>query len=376
MVTDTITLDELTWFARAMGSTGRGIFQAAGGVDSQGRIDLLQACELVGRESGRPVLYNVLTAAPQAEDQHGMPVRGMEEIMAELDRLNADGLRIYGQTITNPDTEAFFTMEDYNFFDNSEVWREATMGTPSERLGKLADPKRRAALKAEYDAGQGGTKLMVGSAKIPSIRVHWVPDGAPEGMKRCEARTIGDIAEQERRHVIDMFLDLACSTGLRTEFQLKSTPRSTEDPDRMRKLVRYKYALPGVSDGGAHTKLSTLGSYTTHFLTHWVRDHEMMDLEEAHWRLSAYPAQVAGIRDRGYIREGAPADVIAYDFERLESLPPVRTYDFPAGEWRLTKKASGYRYTIVNGEVTFENGEATGKVPGQLLCHGHAGDDI
>jgi N-acyl-D-aspartate/D-glutamate deacylase len=370
MVTDTITMDELGWFARAMGSTGRGVFQAAGGSAAMGRVDLIEASELVARESGRPVLFNVLTAAPGAEDQHGMPVPGMEETMAQLDRLNSEGMRVYGQAITNPDTESFFTMADYNFFDNSVVWREATLGEPPERLAKFSDPQCRAALKAEYDAELAGTSLMVGAGRIPSIRVHWVPDTAPPELKHFEGRTIAEVAEQEHKHVIDAFLDLACVANLRTEFQLKSTPRSTEDPERMRKLVRYKYSLPGVSDGGAHTKYVTLGSYTTHFLTEWVREHEMLDLEEAHWRLAAYPAQVAGIRDRGFIREGAPADIVVYDFENLQSLPPKRTYDFPAGEWRLVRKASGYRYTIVNGQVTFVDGEHTGHLPGQLLRHG------
>jgi N-acyl-D-amino-acid deacylase len=45
-------------------------------------------------------------------------------------------------------------------------------------------------------------------------------------------------------------------------------------------------------------------------------------------------------------------------------------HDQPAGEWRRMQRAEGYRYTIVEGEVTFEDGECTGRTPGVLLRHG------
>ena len=60
-------------------------------------------------------------------------------------------------------------------------------------------------------------------------------------------------------------------------------------------------------------KFITLGRYSTEFLTLLVRDNGIMDLEQAHWRLSAYPALAAGFRDRGFLREGAPADIIVYE---------------------------------------------------------------
>ena len=111
---------------------------------------------------------------------------------------------------------------------------------------------------------------------------------------------------------------------------------------------------------------------TTEYLTKLVRDEGVMDLEQAHWRLSAYPALAAGIKDRGWIREGAPADIVVYDYENLELKPQEKAFDFPADEWRLVRKASGYRWTLVNGDVTFEDGECTGATPGTVLRHGTA----
>jgi N-acyl-D-aspartate/D-glutamate deacylase len=365
MVTDTRPLHELQAFARAMGSTGRGVCQLSGGR----RDDIREACEIVARESGRPVLFNILTPVPGNVDQHGTPIPGMEAMMEMINSLNAQGLRVYGQAFTHRDSDKFYTLEDYNFFDGSDIWRAATLGGAAERLPRLTDPQQRAALRAEFDAGLGGGRVQA----IPKIQVHWVPDEAPPELKRFEGQLIADVARQQGKHPVDAFLDLACSTNLRTEF--KDLTFQT-DLNRVRKLVNYKYSLPGVSDGGAHTKYDTFGCYTTQFLVDWVREHEMIDLEEAHWRLSAYPAFVAGITDRGFIREGAPADLVVYDFENLGLLPTKRTYDFPAGEWRLTKKATGYRYTIVNGKVTFIDSEATDSLPGCLLSHARTyGDD-
>lgn len=97
-----------------------------------------------------------------------------------------------------------------------------------------------------------------------------------------------------------------------------------------------------------------------------------MSLENAHWKLSNYAAQAAGIQDRGHLGEGMPADVIVYDYNNLRITEQVKLFDQPAGEWRLAQKAEGYKFTIVNGEITFEDGRCTGATPGKLLRHGRA----
>ncbi len=141
----------------------------------------------------------------------------------------------------------------------------------------------------------------------------------------------------------------------------------------MAEMISSPYTIPGVSDGGAHTKFFTGGSYTTDFLAWLVRDTETVTLEEAHYRLSYLPARAAGFRDRGVLREGAPADVVAYDLEGLRRVPEWNgeiVTDLPAGEWRRVQRAEGYRWILVNGEVTFEDGKCTGATPGRLLRHG------
>ena len=142
------------------------------------------------------------------------------------------------------------------------------------------------------------------------------------------------------------------------------------DPQAVKEVATSSVALPGISDGGAHTKFVTTARFATELLGYWCREHETMSLEEAHWRLSAYPAQAVGLQDRGALGEGKRADVIVYDPDTIDALPQERAYDYPANEWRLVQKAVGYDRIIVNGVTTFIDGECTNATPGHLLRHG------
>ena len=106
-----------------------------------------------------------------------------------------------------------------------------------------------------------------------------------------------------------------------------------------------------------------------YFLFHWVRDKQVMSLEEAAYKMSAYPAWIAGLRDRGMLRIGSWADIIVYDLDKLGYMLDKFTYanDFPGGERRVIQKPTGLRYTLVNGGVTFDGVECTGALPGKLL---------
>ena len=365
MATDCMAEEDLLAFARVLNKVGRGFTQIAGSLDT---------AEKIAEVSGRPVLWNLL--AP-ATDQHGQKTAPHQEAIRRIDEANAKGLRIFAQALT-VDVGFEFTLEDWNLFDTSPVWREVTLGNVSERIQKMGDPQRRHALREEYDLGKGpiagggteeGVKESGGGANVNGIATLIVEDVESPDLKKYEGLHLPEIAEMQNKHIIDAFLDLALEDNLKTTF---ATPPRPTDPDAMAEVANSSVAIPGVSDGGAHTKFITLGAYPTEFLSRWVRDGEIMDLEQAHWRLSAYPALAAGVKDRGWLREDAPADIVVYDYENLAMLPVEKAWDFPAGAWRRIRKAKGYRYTIVNGQVTFEDQNCTGATPGKLLRHGLA----
>jgi len=169
-------------------------------------------------------------------------------------------------------------------------------------------------------------------------------------------------------------LDIAVAGKLKVMF--RSGLATSGDPELVGPLMSDPYVIAGVSDGGAHTKFFAGGSYTTDYLTWLVRDEKKISLEEAHYHLSYLPAQAAGFTDRGFLREGAPADIVVYDLAELKRTPEWEfevLHDLPAGEWRVVQRAEGYRWTIVNGEITFEDGRCTGATPGRLLRNRHVG---
>jgi N-acyl-D-aspartate/D-glutamate deacylase len=70
---------------------------------------------------------------------------------------------------------------------------------------------------------------------------------------------------------------------------------------------------------------------------------------------------------------------VVYDLARLKRTPEWDyeiAHDFPANEWRRIQRAEGYRFILVNGEVTFEEGKCTGATPGQLLRNGRIGSAL
>ena len=111
------------------------------------------------------------------------------------------------------------------------------------------------------------------------------------------------------------------------------------------------FVIPGLSDGGAHTKYLTGGIYSTEYMIKYVRENHAMSLEDAHWKLSALPAYCAGFTDRGMLREGYAADIVIYEYDNLKMQPQEVAHDLPAGEWRRIQRADGYRYMLINGEV-------------------------
>ncbi|MBV8054812.1 MAG: amidohydrolase family protein, partial [Deltaproteobacteria bacterium] len=163
----------------------------------------------------------------------------------------------------------------------------------------------------------------------------------------------------------DFLLDISVEEDLKTEFAMLDFINN--DEDALTQIIKHPLTLLGSSDGGAHTKFLTFGRYPTHFLAHWVRDKHVMSLEEAHWRLSTMVGWAIGIRDRGWLREGVAADIVIYDLEKLKVKPMETVRDLPDGDWRRVQKAEGYRYMIVNGQITFEDNVCSGALPGKLL---------
>jgi N-acyl-D-aspartate/D-glutamate deacylase len=365
MVTDTMVEEDIYALAEVLRDRDEGFVQITNSFTGRIKEDL-QVEERIAEISGRPVLHNLIAVSAGNPAVHRRSLQWLQEN-------NDRGNRIFGQAVTLAPGFAF-TMEHWNLYDSSPAWNEATIGTFEEKMAKLADPERRDRIKAETeDAIAQARRVNAIGGPIEELVVQSVDqcDNAAE-LEEFVGLSVRDIANREGKHPIDAMLDLSLRGGLRVEFVGESPG---QNPDDMAEMITGPFSIPGVSDGGAHTKFFTGGSYTTDFLIKMVRDSGAISLEEAHYRLSYLPAHAAGFKDRGFLREGAPADIVVYSLDELKIQPEgvavgKVVYDFPGGEWRRIQTADGYRWTLVNGEVTFEDGQCTGATPGQLLRHG------
>ena len=306
------------------------------------------AVEELARVSDSVIVYNAVATDSRMPTLH-------RDVFAWIRRCQLQGLKIYAQAATNGGGFMFSIADGWNMWDEAEPWREATLGTVEEKLAKFKDPARRAAMKANLPGVfplHFATLLRTYTERFLPAKGTLLADGA---------RLCG------YDDPVDFFFDVVVADELKTLFQ---SPVLNDDRRMVDDLVVEPFAIWGVSDGGAHQKFLTTGAFTTEAITEFVREKELVSLEEAHYRLSALPAHCAGFKNRGRLVEGAAADIVVYDYENLTLLPSEVAYDLPAGDWRRIQKAEGYRFTLVNGEVTFENGKCTGATPGRLLRSG------
>jgi N-acyl-D-aspartate/D-glutamate deacylase len=95
-----------------------------------------------------------------------------------------------------------------------------------------------------------------------------------------------------------------------------------------------------------------------HYLTHQVREKGALRLEEAIRKMTSMPATHHGLRDRGLLRPGLKADVVVFDYDKLEE---VATFQKP------NAYVKGVEHVLVNGVAAVDNGEHTGARPGRVL---------
>jgi N-acyl-D-aspartate/D-glutamate deacylase len=124
----------------------------------------------------------------------------------------------------------------------------------------------------------------------------------------------------------------------------------------------------GQSDAGAHVSSGNPGfGFGTIMLGYWVRERNIMPLEDAIRKLTFMPASIFGIRDRGLLRPGMAADMFVFDPATIDLEKPRKVNDLPEGASRYVQGARGIHYSIVNGAVLMEGGAHTGTYPGTVL---------
>jgi len=358
MITDLLPDEEILFFGRELAKRGEGFIEMFDKYPTS-FATLEEFMDALGEASGRPIVRNILMGDVTRPQQH-------KRFIDWLAEGHAKGLQHYGMAFTVR-APTFITFEDWSLWDGAEHWNKVMNGTYEARVALMQDPAMRATLQEEIDTKKVPGPGACGYPK--DMIVHGT--GGVERFEQYLGRTVGDLAEEWGCTITDVLLDMSIEGRFKVEF--KGDCMDIE-PVTVGEILQSPYAVPGISDGGAHCHFIVQGAYPTDLLEWAVREQGLITYEQAHYMLSRLPAHMAGLSDRGVLREGGPADIVVYDPATIRRLPrwdqAERTYDWPANGWRWTQKADGLHYTLVNGQVTFEGQECTGSTPGEFLKFG------
>jgi N-acyl-D-aspartate/D-glutamate deacylase len=154
--------------------------------------------------------------------------------------------------------------------------------------------------------------------------------------------------------------DLALSEDFDTLF---TATVLNSDEEAVGRLMSDDNAIISLSDAGAHLTFLCDAGFGLHVLGHWVRERNQMSLETAVRKLTAEPADLFGIRDRGRIEKGAWADLLLFDPNTVGRGPSRRVYDLPAGASRLTTPSTGVQGVWVNGQLVADGNGMCANAP-------------
>ena len=349
---------ELDRLVGAMAELNAGIFQIGpdiSGGDAQRRF--LARLKRLGVETGRPIMFGTLSSR-QGDEPNPWTYQ-----LEYLDECALAGARMWGQATTRS-INAIFSLKSYLPFDVLPAWRRLRQLPLEEQKRRLADPTTRRELIAEEErmkprdnVFQGGGAATTDPRK-PDYRNLYAMKGVG-----WDDPTVAQLSAHRGKHPVEVMIDLA----LENDDQVFVQPLVNEDPDEVLGMLRHPRTLATFSDSGAHVCQEMGSSLQTHMLSYWVRAKRAFTLEAAVRKLTFDNASAWELNDRGLVRTGYQADLVLFDDARVQPAMPTVETDLPGGARRLVQKAEGIAATIVNGEVTLEDGKPTGRVPGRLL---------
>jgi N-acyl-D-aspartate/D-glutamate deacylase len=334
------SFDEVRTLDAVLGERGQGTFEAAYGpdlwVDEFGPLS---------DEIGRPVTWAaIVTQAANPNYAAGLVERTVER-----------GGDVHPQIACRPLVVQIMLSDPFPFA-NVPAFAEVLRCRREDRVALCADPEWLARARTGTRELWGGVIDSVVVAE--TTRHHHLVDGP----------TMRDLADERGVDPLDVMVDLALAERLATRFRITMT---NDDEAQIGKLLQDRRLLLGLSDAGAHTSQLCDANYATHLLSRFVRERGDITIEDAVWRLSGHPASVYGLMDRGTIRPGAAADLVAFDPATIGTGRIERVRDFPGGADRLVSRPTGIEHVWVNGRPVRRAGrDLDGARPGRLLRNG------
>jgi len=347
----TTELDEVLALAEGLKDAGAGTFQCNPNLDNDAR-DEMKIFRTIAQQAGVPVTFSLI-AMPTQPENWDRYVDGVREAAA-------DGLTIRGQFMPRPMGVMYGLDLSYHPFSLNPSYRPIAKLPLAEKVAAMRDPELRARLIAEEP--EDPNPAFVGL--IRSIKsLFRIGDPADYNFREEDS-----IQAKARREGIDP-REAIYDALLEEDGRAVLCSYSSEVPDylaKSRDLIGDDRFVVALGDGGAHYGMICDAAYTTYLLTGRV-GRDGLDLPTAIKALTSQPATSVGLGDRGTLAVGYKADINVLDLANMILHKPQVIADLPAGGKRLSQKSKGYVATIVSGQLTYRNGEATDALPGRLV---------
>jgi N-acyl-D-aspartate/D-glutamate deacylase len=350
----TATTEELVGIARAIGATGKGVFEVVADLaDLEGEFGLLRAMAEV---SGRPMSITTLQRPEFPADEY-------TRILGLIERGVADGLELRGQVAARPVGLIMSLDGRVHPLLASPTYQKLAALPIAERVVEMRKSDVRERILAELDAAPAEANPM-------SRFSHVFPLGDPPRYDQTPDESIAAIAARTGVTPTAVAYDVLVAADRGGMLMVPVTNYVDADLRAVRDMLVHPLTVPGLGDAGAHCTMICDGSFPTYLLSYWglgAPQDQRLPIEWIVKRQCADTAALVGLADRGVLAPGYRADVNVIDLGSVAIGAPEMAYDLPAGGRRLVQKARGYRTTLVAGTVTFRDGEATGALPGGLV---------
>jgi N-acyl-D-aspartate/D-glutamate deacylase len=345
---------EILELARTLREVGCGIIEVAprGLLGStEQKLEDQAFYEQLAEASGRPVSWAPLLTSPFDRE-------GCLQLIEAAAAAQRKGLRVHPQVGCRPlEVRVCFDVAGIALANNP-FWRPIVATPKPERRAMLASQAFRDQLRATCKPG--GWVANLG----PSWEHIFLALSPNPGHEPHLDQSISRIAAQRCKEEVDTLLDLSLESDLACQFAI---PIMNNDETMVGKLLRHPAAVLALSDAGAHVDTLADQGFTSTLLGHWVRDQNVLSLEEGVRLLTTVPADLYGLTGRGRLRVGAPADLVLFDADRVGLQRTELVRDLPAGAARLLQRPVGIEHVIVNGEPLIEAGQQTPARSGRLL---------
>ncbi len=336
------------------GTTLEGIVQGCLDQFADDEIELLAA---ISAAANRPINWNVLTVDSR---EPGRVPRQMEA----YDRAVEVGGKVVALTmpVQVPMNMNFATFCGLWLLPG---WQEILSVPIPERIERLSDPETRAQMLAASHSKEAGV-----FRRLADWGQYIIGDTYSEANEGLKNRKVADVAGERGSSDFDTLLDIVIADELRTVLW-PIPPDGDDESWRMRaELWNDPRAMIGGSDAGAHLDRMCGAPYPTRWLKDCLHGRKLIPVEKAVQMMTSTPANLFGLRDRGVLREGAFADVVVFDPEKIGAGMATLVRDLPGDSARLTADAHGVERVIVNGVAVIAGGEVTGATPGTVLRSG------